>query len=55
LRRVATAEHLAVQTMPEGVRQRDAAGTRFVFNYNPAPVEFDGEFLPAAGVTWHAI
>ena len=55
LRRVATAENLAVQTMPEGVRQRDAAGTRFVFNYNPAPVEFDGEFLPAAGVTWHAI
>jgi beta-galactosidase len=38
--------------MPDGVRQRDTANHRFIFNYNAEPVLFDGETIPAAGVHW---
>jgi beta-galactosidase len=38
--------------MPEGLRRKDTATHRFMFNYNAFEVEWDGEMIPAAGVTW---
>ncbi|WP_348272798.1 beta-galactosidase [Pannonibacter tanglangensis] len=43
---------VTVTPMPEGVRQRDTKTHRFYFNYNPEPVVFNGNELPAAGVLW---
>jgi len=38
--------------LPEGLRRRDSATHRFVFNYNAVPVEWGGEIIPPAGVSW---
>ena len=38
--------------MPEGIRQRDTATHRFLFNYGPEPVHFAGHHIPAAGAVW---
>lgn len=38
--------------LPEGLRRRDSATHRFLFNYNAVPVEWDGEIIPPAGVLW---
>ena len=38
--------------LPEGLRRRDSATHRFLFNYNAVPVEWGGQTLPAAGVRW---
>ena len=38
--------------MPEGVRIRDTAQHRFMFNYNAMPVQAFGQNLPAGGVNW---
>ena len=38
--------------LPEGLRRRDSATQRFLFNYNAVPVEWAGQILPAAGVFW---
>jgi beta-galactosidase len=38
--------------LPEGLRRRDSATHRFLFNYNAVPVEWAGETIPAAGVWW---
>jgi beta-galactosidase len=43
---------VATCEMPDGLRQRHAGGKRFLFNYGPQPVSFDGIELPAAGVFW---
>ncbi len=43
---------LATETLPEGIRLRDAGPHRFVFNHSAAPVTFSGIELPAAGVVW---
>ncbi|MCV6548632.1 MAG: beta-galactosidase [Cohaesibacter sp.] len=45
---------LAVTAMPQGVRQCQNQGLRFLFNYNDHPVSFDGITLPAAGVHWQS-
>ncbi|WP_071673345.1 beta-galactosidase [Nioella nitratireducens] len=38
--------------MPEGLRQRQAGGIRFLINYGAEPVTFEGVTLPPAGVHW---
>ncbi len=40
---------------PGDLRIRDTASHRFVFNYGPEPVDYDGATIPAAGVHWSAI
>lgn len=52
LRATCAAAGLPVTEMPYGLRRRDTATHRFLFNYNPAPVTFDGITIPAAGVHW---
>ena len=51
----ADAEGLTVLDLPEGLRVRDTATYRFVFNYAPEPVTFEGQQIPPAGVHWHKI
>ncbi|THD85915.1 beta-galactosidase [Aliigemmobacter aestuarii] len=46
---------IPVEPLPEGLRRRDTATTRFWFNYNPEPVTFAGRTLPAAGVLWEPL
>lgn len=41
--------------LPEGLRRRDSATHRFLFNYNAVPVEWDGEIIPPAGVSWQPL
>lgn len=43
---------MAVDTLPEGLRRRDSASHRFIFNYNAVEVEWEGQVIPAAGVLW---
>jgi beta-galactosidase len=50
-----TGAGLPVTPLPEGLRRRDAGGTRFLFNYNPHPVTHDGITLPPAGVHWQRL
>jgi len=41
---------IATDNLPDGLRCRDTASHRFWFNYNPAPITWQGITLPAAGV-----
>lgn len=43
---------LETDPLPEGLRRRDSATHRFLFNYNAVPVEWGGEIIPPAGVSW---
>ena len=43
---------IATLTLPEGLRIRDTATHRFMFNYTDQPAELLGHTLPAAGVAW---
>ena len=43
---------LETDPLPEGLRLRDTATHRFMFNYNAVPVEWGGVTIPAAGVHW---
>jgi beta-galactosidase len=38
--------------LPDGLRLRETARHRFVFNYAPEPQEWRGTTIPAAGVHW---
>ncbi len=40
---------------PGDLRIRDTASHRFVFNYGPEPVDYNGATIPAAGVHWSAL
>ena len=51
----AKAERLEVLDLPEGLRVRDTGTHRFVFNYAPEVVTYDGTQIPPAGVHWHEI
>jgi beta-galactosidase len=51
----AKAERLEVLDLPEGLRVRDTGTHRFVFNYAPEAVTYDGTQIPPAGVHWHEI
>ena len=42
-------------TLPDGLRIRDTATHRFVFNYAPEAQVWNGNIVPAAGVYWEAI
>jgi beta-galactosidase len=52
LRGMAVKAGLTVTPMPEGLRLRDTATHRFVFNYAPEPQVWQGVTIPAAGVQW---
>ena len=41
--------------LPDGLRVRDTARHRFVFNYAPEPQDWGGTTIPAAGVHWEAL
>ncbi|MES2549920.1 MAG: beta-galactosidase [Pseudomonadota bacterium] len=55
LLRACTAEGLECDPLPEGLRRRDTATHRFLFNYNPVPAEWGGVTIPPAGVHWTAL
>ncbi len=46
------AEGIETDPLPEGLRRRDSATHRFLFNYNPVPAEWGGVSIPPAGVHW---
>ncbi len=46
---------LTHHALPEGLRLRDTATHRFVFNYAPEPQVWNGTEIPAAGVHWEAL
>jgi beta-galactosidase len=41
--------------LPDGLRVRDTAAHRFVFNYAPEPQEWNGTPIPPAGVHWEPL
>jgi beta-galactosidase len=41
--------------LPDGLRLRDTKTHRFVFNYAPEPLDWNGVKIPAAGVHWEAL
>ncbi len=55
LARLAKDEGLDHLALPDGLRIRDSASHRFVFNYAPEPLEYDGVTVPPAGVHWRAL
>lgn len=52
VREAADAGGAATLNMPDGLRVRNSAGRRFLFNYAPEPQSHDGVEIPAAGVRW---
>lgn len=46
---------IATLRLPDGLRVRDTATTRFFFNYGPKPVTWKDTIIPAAGVHWEAL
>jgi beta-galactosidase len=46
---------IPVTELPEGLRLRSTASHKFMFNYNPHSVEFEGDTIDAAGVLWSEI
>jgi beta-galactosidase len=55
IRNAATAQGLAVHDLPTGLRIRDTATHRFVFNYAPHPLTWNGTQIPPAGVHWEPL
>lgn len=55
LNRACAAEGIECDPLPEGLRRRDTATHRFLFNYNPVPTEWGGVSIPPAGVHWTAL
>ncbi len=43
---------IETHALPEGLRLRDTATHRFLFNYAPEPITWGGVTLPPAGVHW---
>jgi beta-galactosidase len=52
LNRACAAEGIETDPLPEGLRRRDTATHRFLFNYNPVPADWGGVTIPPAGVRW---
>ena len=46
---------LTHHNMPDGLRLRDTKTHRFVFNYAPEPMSWNGSEIPAAGVYWEPL
>jgi beta-galactosidase len=55
LMRACAAEGIETDPLPEGLRRRDTATHRFLFNYNPVPADWGGVTIPPAGVHWTAL
>lgn len=55
LQRACAAEGIETDPLPEGLRRRDTATHRFLFNYNPVHAEWGGVTIPPAGVLWTAL
>lgn len=53
----AAAKEVGLDTLhlPDGVRVRDTATHRFVFNYAPAPRDWNGITIAPAGVHWEPL
>ncbi len=49
---VCNAEQISTQVLAEGLRVRDTLSHRFVFNYNPHAVDYNGVVIEASGVYW---
>ena len=47
-----TTASIATTDLPDGLRQRDTATHRFLFNYAPEAITFNGTEIPPAGVHW---
>ena len=54
IRTLCTEAGLDALDLPEGLRIRDTARHRFVFNYAPVPMKWHDVMIPAAGVHWEA-
>jgi beta-galactosidase len=52
LQRACAGEGIETDPLPEGLRRRDTATHRFLFNYNPVPAEWAGVAIPPGGVLW---
>jgi len=52
LTRLTRAAGVPVRALPDGIRVRETATTRFVFNHGARETVFDGQILPPAGVLW---
>lgn len=46
---------LETHTLPDGLRIRDTDTHRFVFNYAPEALDWNGTIIPAAGVHWEPL
>ena len=46
---------LTTTRLPQGLRLRDSATHRFVFNYGAEPADWQGQTVPPAGVLWQKI
>ncbi len=55
LKKLCSAEGIAVQELAEGLRVRETQTHRFVFNYNPDPVQYKGASLAPAAVHWELL
>lgn len=54
LNRLAREAGLSPCPMPEGLRRRQAGDVTFLINYNPGPVEFEGQTIAGCDVAWSA-
>lgn len=55
LEKLADEAGLVTTRLPSGLRLRDSATHRFVFNYGAEPIDWHGTTLPAAGVLWQPL
>ena len=55
LQTACSAEGIETDPLPEGLRRRDSATHRFLFNYNPVPAEWAGVTIEPGGVQWTAL
>lgn len=55
LSEVCAAQNIATVELADGLRIRDTASHRFVFNYGSKPALFDGREIAPAGVLWLAL
>ncbi|MEN8840555.1 MAG: beta-galactosidase, partial [Octadecabacter sp.] len=46
---------LTHHALPDGLRIRETETHRFVFNYAPETLDWNGTEIPAAGVHWEAL
>jgi len=55
LKKQCLALQIDIQELPQGLRIRETQQHRFVFNYNPEAVAFNGVNIQPAGVHWEAL